>query len=100
MPAFPRAAARGPIEAFCPRVSTLFLLHFREQLLAAPLKRIKIRTLLDERSDFREQLLAAPLKRTIRSLHRSRSPHFREQLLAAPLQLLHPWLVAAASRNF
>src|SRR5260370_1307834 len=60
---FPRSADRGPIEARKLFASRSYLrAYFRDQLIAAPLKRRRRRRLCSTAAHFRDQLIAAPLK--------------------------------------
>ena len=64
--------------------------NFRDQLVAAPLKRRPQRRhgQLDP-AHFRDQLVAAPLKLVLALAGAGIWLHFRDQLVAAPLKLGH-----------
>jgi len=64
----------------------LFHKQFRDQLIAAPLKRTKNSASLTFNHQFRDQLIAAPLKLGIAGSRPSRCSEFRDQLIAAPLK--------------
>jgi len=83
---FPRSIDRGPIEAFDGEVHPKRSAHFRDQLIAAPLKREGLYHFLCSNIDFRDQLIAAPLKPLTRLLLPFLTINFRDQLIAAPLK--------------
>src|ERR1035437_8944773 len=59
----PRSIDRGPIEALDGTPRSHFLpMKFRDQLIAAPLKRFKPAHWGNDVAKFRDQLIAAPLK--------------------------------------
>src|SRR5256885_342704 len=60
--------------------------NFRDQLIAAPLKRILPAPRRAEAWDFRDQLIAAPLKQHYPVEVLAAVGHFRDQLIAAPLK--------------
>ena len=93
---FPRSIDRGLIEATnVPIAMTASAAHFRDQLIAASLKRMSTPAHERRRATFRDQLIAASLK--LQSSYRVRRyelRHFRDQLIAASLK--RELLVAAA----
>src|SRR5579885_2021735 len=83
---FPRSVDRGPIEALVAAVLTSPWIDFRDQSIAAPLKRIDCPHARGRVANFRDQSIAAPLKHVNSGGTRDSRNNFRDQSIAAPLK--------------
>src|SRR5712691_11360542 len=85
---FPRASARGLIEAIAREDTQRREEGFRERALAASLKPQRLTHRRTRNFGFRERALAASLKLIPFPRHRHKSWSFRERALAASLKLI------------
>ena len=84
---FPRSIDRGPIEAlWFPWSLSVHNSCFRDQLIAAPLKRCRHCNIADSKTRFRDQLIAAPLKLYIQSSERSNLFLFPRSIDRGPIE--------------
>ena len=84
---FPRSIDRGLIEAFTSTPQELNVGGFRDQLIAASLKReLNVRVEVQNFLCFRDKLIAASLKPYLASPAGCCAPRFRDQLIAASLK--------------
>src|SRR5579884_428759 len=83
---FPRSFDRGPIEAAQDATCLYLEPHFRDHLIAAPLKHRTSRPRRAVSPNFRDHLIAAPLKPRFPVRRRPELQHFRDHLIAAPLK--------------
>ena len=100
VPRFPRANARGLIEASNRHSSRCRYDDFREQMLAASLKPDNMGQGSGWNPHFREQMLAASLKRGSSTWRSPARDDFREQMLAASLKRLACHVVTVANVRF
>src|ERR1039457_5809589 len=87
MSAIPRSIDRGPIEAKCWRAASQSWLQFRDQLIAAPLKRYGSVAHDRNASEIPQSIDRGPIEALSACVPPGQYPQFRDQLFAAPLKL-------------